>query len=122
MAKSSDKSRNQHTVSQMVDPSEIFFTHSKIRYRFSGCGKTIEETISELRSGLTKIDKIPKITVYYDGSNYFTQNNRRLFCYKICKAEGLLPDGLIEVFIKPMPANKRYAADNCSLIARPCLK
>lgn len=109
-------------MTHRIDPAQIFFTHSKIRYRFSGCGKTIEDTLTELRSGITKVEQIPRITVYYDGSHYFTQNNRRLFCYKTCKAEGLLPDGLIEVLVKPMPPNKRYSADTCSLVARPCLK
>jgi hypothetical protein len=105
-----------------IDPSDIYFTHSKIRHRFSGCGKTIEETLTELRTGVTKIEAIPKITVYYNGSDYFTQNNRRLYCYKVCKSEGLLSDGLIEVMIKALPKNKRYTADNCSLNSHPCLK
>ena len=73
-----------------IDPSDIYFTHSKIRHCFSGCGKTIEQTLTELRTGVTKIEAIPKITVYYNGSDYFTQNNRRLYCYKVCKAEGLM--------------------------------
>ncbi len=32
-------------------PSSILFSHSKIRPRFTGCGKTLEETYQEIKSG-----------------------------------------------------------------------
>jgi hypothetical protein len=32
-------------------PSSILFSHSKIRSRFTGCGKTLEQTYQEIKSG-----------------------------------------------------------------------
>jgi hypothetical protein len=34
-----------------LPPSSILFSHSKIRSRFTGCGKTLEETYEEIKSG-----------------------------------------------------------------------
>jgi hypothetical protein len=46
-----------------MDPSDVFFTHSKIRPYFSGCGKRIDESIREIVEGEITIDTIPFITV-----------------------------------------------------------
>jgi hypothetical protein len=35
-----------------LPPSAILFSHSKIRSRFTGCGKTLEETYQEIKSGV----------------------------------------------------------------------
>jgi len=82
----------------LLDPNEIYFTHSKIRERFSGCGKTIEETFEELKTKKINISDIPKIKVLYDGKNYYSENNRRLYLFKKCKSYGLLNE--IDVTIK----------------------
>ena len=82
----------------LLNPDDIFFTHSKIRERFSGCNKTIEDTFEELKTKKITIIDIPKIKVLYDGKNYYSENNRRLFLFKKCKREGLLNE--IDVVIK----------------------
>lgn len=105
-----------------IDPDIIYFTHSKIRDRFTGCNKLIEETFNEIKNSTISIEDIPRITVYFDGVNYFSQNNRRLYLYKLCKKEGLLKDGLITVHIKTMPSRKKYTVNDCSLTAKPCIK
>ena len=32
-------------------PSEIWYTFARVRDRFSGCGRTLEETLGEIRDG-----------------------------------------------------------------------
>jgi hypothetical protein len=82
----------------LLDPNLIYFTHSRIRGRFTGCNKTIEETFQELKNKTIAFSDIPKIKVLYDGKNYYSENNRRLYLFKKCKSEGLLQE--IEVVIK----------------------
>jgi hypothetical protein len=105
-----------------IDPEQIYFTHSKIRYCFTGCNKTIDETLNDIRNNKISFNDLPKITVYISNGNYFSQNNRRLYVAKICKHEGLLENDLIEVRVKKMPNKKNYTPTNCSLMATPCLK
>ena len=66
----------------VLDPSIVYFTHSRIKDTFSGCGKTIAETESEILSGKLKVSDIPMITILFDGTRYCSQNNRRLFLFK----------------------------------------
>jgi hypothetical protein len=87
-----------------IDPDIIYHTHSKIRNRFSGCGKLIEDTITEIISGKTKIEDLPIITVEYDGKNYYSLNNRRLYVIKHCKKIGLIKTILVR--IKKVNPNK----------------
>ena len=82
----------------LLDPDNIFFTHSKIRERFSGCNKTIQETFEELKIQKIKVSDIPKIKVLYDGKNYYSENNRRLYLFKKCKLEKILDE--IDVVVK----------------------
>ena len=97
----------------LLDPNIIFFTHSKIRERFSGCNKTIQETFEELKIKKIKITDIPKIKVLYDGTNYYSKNNRRLYLFKKCKNEGILKE--IDVIIK---YEKNPIKNNYSLISK----
>ena len=73
-------------------PSQILFSHSKIRPRFTGCGKTLEETYLELRYGRLPIDAIPAIRVWHDGEKYVAENNRRLFVFRRLEEEGLITE------------------------------
>ena len=50
-----------------VKPSDIFFSHSKIRPVFTGNGKTLEQTYEELRDGRTTLNDMPILRVWYDG-------------------------------------------------------
>jgi len=101
-----------------IDPKIIYFTHSKIRKRFTGCNKLLSETLKEIIDCKLKLTDLPIITVYYDGKNYFSQNNRRLWIIKECIKLDLI--NKLNVIVKPI-GNKRYLASNCSLIAKPCL-
>ena len=101
-----------------IDPTVIYFTHSKIRNKFTGCNKTLDETLNEIIDNKIKPANLPIITVYYDGKNYFSQNNRRLWIIKQCVIKGIISN--IKIIVKPI-GKKRYVANNCSLIAKPCL-
>ena len=66
---------------KMLDPLCIRFTHSRIRPTFSGCGRTIEQTMNEIRAGAITPADLPRITVIplEDGESYCSLNNRRLY-------------------------------------------
>jgi hypothetical protein len=103
-----------------LDPDIIYFTHAKIRGCFS-TGKPISETFNEIKYGLTKITDIPIITVYCVDNKYYSLNNRRLYLFKMCKQNGLLPDNIINVIIREIPSKKilkRFITNNSSLIAK----
>ena len=73
-----------------IKPSEIYFSHSKINPRFTGCKKLISESLTEITTGATKISAIPKIKLYVAGDRYISENNRRLFLFKELEKLGLL--------------------------------
>lgn len=107
-----------------VDPNRIRFQHSKIRPYFSSCGRSIEETLREIRTGLIKATDLPPILVLVGSDDwYFSLNNRRLYVLKICRDEGLLEgtNNTIPVRIRqPKSASERarYTVENCSLHAK----
>ncbi|CAN0045830.1 unnamed protein product [Ascophyllum nodosum] len=111
-----------------VDPRRVRYAHSKIKPVFSGCGRTIEQTLSEIRNGETKPSDLPMITVLVgpadprDGETcFFSLNNRRLFVFKACREEGLLGrNGWIRVRARAMKPHERerYTLDRCSLQAK----
>lgn len=106
-----------------IDPDIIYFTHSRIRNRFTGCNKLIDENIEEIKTNKISPNDLPYITVYYDhkSGSYFSQNNRRLYVFKYCKKNNLGSINTINVLIKPI-GTKRYTAENCSLNAKICFK
>ncbi|CAN0035121.1 unnamed protein product, partial [Ectocarpus sp. 4 AP-2014] len=119
-----------------VDPRHVRYAHSKIKPHFSGCGRTIEQTLGEIREGKTRPSDLPMITVLLgppdaavDGGQqqqqqqqcFFSLNNRRLFVFKACREEGLLgPSGLVRVRARALKAHERerYTVDRCSLQAK----
>ena len=44
-------------------PSEIWYTFGRVRDRFSGCGRTLEETLEAIRDGALAVDDLPSIAV-----------------------------------------------------------
>jgi hypothetical protein len=50
-----------------VKPSEIYFSHSKIRPIFTGNGKSLQQTYEELVDGRTTLNDMPILRVWYDG-------------------------------------------------------
>lgn len=88
------KGRNGSTANGFstieVDPRRVRYAHSKIKPIFSGCGRTIEQTLDEIRGGKTLPTDLPAITVILgpvdpvDGQPcFFSLNNRRLFVFKV---------------------------------------
>ena len=65
-----------------LSPDIIYFTHSRISNKFTGCCKKLEETLNELIIGKISINDIPKIKVYFSNGKYFSENNRRLWVFK----------------------------------------
>lgn len=103
-----------------VDPANMYFTHARVRPTFTGCNKTIEETLQEIIDGITKIEDIPMITVLERDGCSFSLNNRRLYLFKELAKKGLLPPDGVLCQTKPMLAREkeRYTPQRCSLQAR----
>lgn len=114
----------------MVDPGRVRFQHSKIRPVFSGCGRSVEGTLDEIRQGKLSPADLPPIQVIVgpietgggeDGPWYFSLNNRRLWVLKRCREEGLLPNNQIFVRVRKPKSDQealRYSLENCALEAR----
>lgn len=106
-------------MEDFIDPQGVFFTFSRVRPKFS-CGRKVVETLDDIRCGRVLIEKLPRITLLFDGQNYFSLNNRRLFVYKQLREEGFLRS--VPVRIKGVPSTKRmqlkYTPEKCSLTAR----
>ena len=78
----------------MVDPSRVRFQHARIRPFFSGCGRSVIETLEEIRQGNLSPSDLPPIQVLVGDQDddqepwYFSLNNRRLWVFKRCREEG----------------------------------
>ena len=100
-----------------LDPNSIYFTHSRVRPLFTGCGKSIHTTLNEIEQGATSIDDIPLISVIANDGHYYSLNNRRLYLFKILREKWYLPDNMVSVRVKaPLEREKlRYTPQKCSL-------
>ena len=104
-----------------IDPSIVYFTHARIRSTFSGCGRKVEETLDEIINGKLKPADLPFITVMYDGSVYYSLNNRRLWVLKQCKERGLVDH--IRVRVRPEDKGTiKYSQETCVLHAKLAMK
>lgn len=115
-----------------IDPSRVRFQHSRIRPHFSGCGRSVVETLDEIRRGDLKPADLPPIQVLIGpegndglGPWYFSLNNRRLWVLKQCYKEGLLNNSTynntipVRVRLPKSDAElERYSVDNCALEAK----
>ena len=101
-----------------INPSIIYFTHSRIRNRFTGCGKFLQDTLDEIKNDLSLLNKIPKIRVIYDPerNTYFSMNNRRLWVFKRLYDEGLLRE--VPVHFEKMKKDSKMKHNQYSLIAK----
>lgn len=101
-----------------INPSIVYFTHSRIRSQFTGCGKLLMETLSELRSNPNKVIEIPKIKVMYDKerNTYYSMNNRRLWVFKKLYDDGLIKE--VPVYLEPLKKNSKMKNNQYSLIAK----
>jgi hypothetical protein len=103
-----------------IKPSTIHFTHSRIRGTFTGCGRSVNETLEILRKDPSYISNIPRIKVVTDGDKYYSMNNRRLWVFKQLEKEGLIES--IDVALEPIPAHSKITKNTYSLEAKVCLK
>ncbi|KAL7454035.1 hypothetical protein ACHAWC_005682 [Mediolabrus comicus] len=115
-----------------ISPSRIRYQHSRIRSTFSGCGRSVTDTLDEIRRGELNPWDLPVIQVLVgpdenDGNGpwYFSLNNRRLWVFKQCLKEGLLDNSkhnnTIPVRIrlpKSAAEAERYSVNNCALEAK----
>ena len=104
---------------ELIDPIGIYFTHSRIRPFFSGCGRRVKDTIMDIETGKLDISNLPMITILQNGEFYFSLNNRRLYVLKELRKKGILDKNQIKVRIKQanMQECNRYVASKCSLQA-----
>ena len=104
---------------ELIDPIGIYFTHSRIRPFFSGCGRRVKDTIMDIETGKLDISNLPMITILRNGEFYFSLNNRRLYVLKELRKKGILDKNQIKVRIKQanMQECNRYVASKCSLQA-----
>lgn len=107
-----------------VDPELVRFQHSRIRPYFSGCGRSVHETLELIQKGDLTPNDLPAILVIpIENQSYVSLNNRRLWVLKQCRRQGLLEkqNNLIRVRIRyPKSANERerYTFEKCSLEAK----
>jgi hypothetical protein len=110
----------------LADPDRIRFQHSRIRPYFSGCGRSVMETLESIRRKEMKPSDLPPIQVIVgpqteDGPWYFSLNNRRLWVLKRCREEGLLDNNQIRVRVRSPKSSaeaSRYSLENCALEAK----
>mmetsp|Transcript_61905 Transcript_61905/g.126238 ORF Transcript_61905/g.126238 Transcript_61905/m.126238 type:complete len:253 (-) Transcript_61905:69-827(-) len=114
----------------LVDPSRCRFQHSRIRANFSGCGRSVYETLDGIKEGKTKVSDLPPIQVLVgnsennnDGPWYFSLNNRRLWVLKRLRDEGYLEKYGNKVAVrvrkpKSKQEKERYTVSNCALEAK----
>ena len=116
-----------------VDPARVRFQHSKIRPYFSGCGRSVYDTLEEIRSGKIRPEDLPPIQVLIGPVDkdsgepwYFSLNNRRLWVLKRCREEGLLErshnnNNKIRVRVrqpKSQAERERYTIEKCAVEAK----
>lgn len=103
-----------------VDPESVRFTHARIRPFFTGCGRRVEDTLTDIISGKMSVNDLPKITVISNDGAYFSLNNRRLYVLKELRLRGLLPGNVISARVKAAleREKERYRLDRCSLAAK----
>ena len=98
-----------------VDVDCVFFTHSRIRPFFSGCGRRLKDTLASIEEGETALETLPQITILATPTSsndglYFSLNNRRLWVLKQLKAKGVIDT--VKVRVKdalPRELEKYYA-------------
>ncbi|KAJ3062729.1 hypothetical protein HDU98_001402 [Podochytrium sp. JEL0797] len=104
-----------------IDPEIIYFTHSKIRKNFSGCGRLLTDTLEQIQTGKLDVASLPLIRVIYDGEKYYSMNNRRLWVFKELKKSGHISTIVAEVRPAVSNSEKRLGKNTLSLNAKPCL-
>ena len=110
--------KSKHNICE-VNIKDIYFTHSKIYGRFSGCGKLVKDTLQDILDNKLNVNDLPMITVIVNDGIYYSLNNRRLWIFK--QLYDLNRIETIIVRIKNSISNKhkkRYTIDRCSKQAK----
>jgi hypothetical protein len=76
-----------------VDPARVRFQHSRIRPSFSGCGRSVEETLESIRNKELAPSDLPPIQV---GLHF---NELHHLCWKLAHRGVLGVSNLISFFI-----------------------
>ncbi len=116
---------------------QVRFQHSRIRPQFSGCGRSVVETLDQIRQGKFEPGDLPPIQVIigtedtqHNGESgeepwYYSLNNRRLWVLKQCHREGLLDNerynnkiGVRARVARSQAEKLRYTVNNCALEAK----
>jgi len=101
-----------------MNPLNIYFTHSKISPIFTGCSKTILETYNEIKENPIVLNNIPIIKVYFDGKNYYSENNRRLYLFKLLANEGIINNIPVRIEVLKGKKQEKYQKNTYTLNAK----
>ncbi|KAJ3350518.1 hypothetical protein HDU91_006239 [Kappamyces sp. JEL0680] len=82
----------------------------------------LQETFDEIMDGRTPVEAIPKIRVIFDGSRYYSLNNRRLWLFKELQKAGRLDVVQVELRKPETKSEARLGQQTLSLTAKPVLK
>jgi hypothetical protein len=98
---------------------------------FSGCGRSVHDTLEDIKEGKTNISELPPIQVLVgdetmdddQGQWYFSLNNRRLWVLKRLREDGHLEQYGNKIAVrvrrpKSQQERERYTLANCALEAR----
>lgn len=118
--KKNASSQQQQEWMEEVDPSVIRFQHARIRPFFSGCGRSVTETLKEASENIEIAkQKIPPIQTLFIDGEYYSLNNRRLWVWKECQSKGLVQKIRVRVRNPKSEAERqRYTTTNCALTAK----
>jgi len=89
-----DNLGNKASKEITVNPQDVRYTHDNIKGTFQD-GKSVDQTISDLKSGAIQSSDIPQISVVNQNGNLYSLDNRRLYSFKeagINKVNAVLKD------------------------------
>ncbi len=101
-----------------MNPLNIYFTHSKISPKFTGCSKTILESYNEIKENPMVLENIPIIKVYFDGKKYYSENNRRLYLFKLLANDGIIDNVPVRIEVLKGKKLEKYLKNTYSLNAK----
>lgn len=65
-----------------LDPDEILYTHGTMLYKYCN-GMWVEDVERKIIQGEVSVTDIPLMRVYTHEGKYYSQDNRRLYMFKI---------------------------------------
>lgn len=92
-----------------VSISGVYFSHARIRSRFSGTGHTVRGTLAALAAGVCAPSSLPRPTIISLSSGRLVSlSNRRLYVFKelLRTHPARLPGGTVRAFLRPATARE----------------